>query len=59
MIVSILQFREPQPRDILNCVAEIILLRIGRAGIQIRQLYSRKSSDLCVLVLLCPKENML
>lgn len=45
IIICILQLKKPQPRDTLNNMAKITLLRNGRDGVQTRQGCSRTNSE--------------
>lgn len=52
-IIYILQLRKLHPRDILIDVAQVTVLRNGRAGIQTRQGVLEQALNLFVLMPLC------
>lgn len=53
-IISILQLRKLHPRDILTNVAQVTVLRNGRAGIQTSVCVLGQALNLSVLMPVCP-----
>lgn len=59
IIISILQLREPQLRGILNTVAKTHWSEMAELGCKPDSCILGQALNLCVLMHLCPEDNML